>query len=239
VRTALAGVGVLARVTSPAGALIHNVSRINNYSLSFDDARFSNPLLHLNIRQDRTADAPGNSRSETWAVLPNSTNVTWEAFEGVTLTNVVFANNQLSGTITSPAGLPGYTLLNQDSPPNGTNFDVGLINDRYRLTVSLQSGGGVDAGFPSSWTMTIPGDWSQPGTGFHQHELVSYNPGWTLIHDFEYDAALDATVFEIGTSSYQTPPSPNFRLYGVPSPGTAIILALSIYPFAGMRRRNR
>ncbi|MCG3121872.1 MAG: hypothetical protein GIKADHBN_00244 [Phycisphaerales bacterium] len=229
---------VVASMSPLARASIHNVSRISDYSLSFDDPSFSNTVLHLNIRQDRTADAPGDSRFEQWGILPNSFNVSWEAFEGVTLSDVTFVNNVLAGTIASPAGSPGYTILRNDAPPNGTSIAVGVLGDRHTLAINLQVGGGVDFGSPASFRMVIPGDWSQSGTGFHQHELISYNPAWTLLRDFEYDTLLDATIFELGTTAYQVPPAPQFRLHGatVPSPAGVSFLALGFVAASRTRR---
>jgi hypothetical protein len=224
---------------APAFGIIHTVSRINNYSMSFSDDAFNNTLFHLEVRQDRTADAAGDSASNSFSLFPNTMNVTWEGFDGISVSNVMIQPATVTATITSPNGLPGYSVLRDIAPPDQNAIFIGSEFNRFFLRVTLQGAGGVDPGFPSVWRMMLPGDWSAVGHDQREHELLAYDPSWNLDSDFVFDPQAGTTLLALSTQSYSVPPAVQFALYGqtVPAPGAILVLGAGML-VGGRRSRG-
>lgn len=100
-------------------------------------------------------------------------------------------------------------------------------------------GGGsnlLDIGGIFTVEVFIQGKWT-PGTGTHEVYLTNIANGYNVVSNFEYNSALDATIFSASTGSYDgTNPSIAFNLVGdpvaaVPEPST---WAMMIVGFLGI-----
>ena len=159
------------------------------------------------------------------------------------------------GDIVNGNGAPGsntggafhfaYDLNN--GPDFGASFTESEVLGGHE--VLHFSGGGtglLDQGGIFVDNIFISGDWSAAGLFAGAHTGLTFDPSFTLINDFVYNAALDATLLTISTGSYSVDPNINFYLVGdrvagpgVPEPATWAMMRIGFGGLGAAMRRRR
>jgi hypothetical protein len=229
--------------------------RTTEHRLSFSDLAFSgvsdfaSTLLqfHGAIGDSGTFGVDGFAPGQTISVTPGSgiaiTGLTPANASGVvfyTATIVGTTNLTITQSWTNLPGLPGQGFTLTPNVANGLN----TLEFRSGNSGFLRVGGLFD------FLVTMPGNWSVPGIGTGQSQLLGVNSQFAISNNFTFNATTNRTTFEAVSSSYPAGnPGVNlsFVLHGSPVPenGTALTLLgglalLSILPrrsgYAGRRK---
>ena len=89
-------------------------------------------------------------------------------------------------------GDPGNTLLQRSLV--GATLPVTPFMGYYTIEGLWSGWGGVEDG-RFTIEAIIPGDWSETGPGYMNHDLVNINPLWTIDENFAYNPGSDTTRF--------------------------------------------
>jgi hypothetical protein len=191
------------------------------------------------------ADTVRDSLSQVCFTYDQATPAVVSADAGITISDVVVTSsscdykvtfddpNVLGGNVSHSYGVaaaPGTGL----SPLNFETAGPGLLHIRDDYSF-LQNDHSVTVA-----QVVINGDWSVAGTAAGQHELVSLDPGFTVIDDFVYDSLTNTTVFtavNFDTAAVATR-GVGIDLHGqaVPEPATMAVLGFGAL---GMLKRRK
>lgn len=196
--------------------IILNVERFNDYSLTFDDLKFTNARAFHVIEREHHALLPLSFRLEEWELPQGHANFDWAGADGISVFFDPPGQTSVNGKLFSLLGHDGFSTISYDFGPEGKYLTIENIGGRKALRYKAESAGGVDILFPYTWQMTTPGDWSASGTQTGQHELVNIEPSWDLQEDFTYDAITDTTTVRAYREFYNPLKNINieFILYG-------------------------
>jgi len=227
---AVLGLGLLYQPAHaiPNGLII--TSRTNDYYLELPDP------LYFSGAQD------GGNIYQTY-VGNGFQQYTWNLGAAYSAKVTGVSNVVVSYTFTPPTlvdtvtliTIPGTTDLSwieHSNPPI-------IENGHYVLDESWTSNGGVNNGFPYTWQMTIPGNWSNAGQSQGDHDLLAFNSAyWTIDQNFVFNGT--NTIFQAqATGGYQGQNiNLDFQLYGapVPVPPSLVLLGSGLLGLMGLRR---
>lgn len=221
-------------------ASVHFVSQSNVLNLSFSQPDFSDAVINGANTVGSTADAPGDSARIGYGIYQNPIlNQHVTATAGVTVDDVTLTPTSIDFTVHHPTEAPGsHTYFYTRPQPDGPGFIASSIGGLTQLHLSLTSGPIVDAGDPFSWALKIPGDWSSQGSGPGQSQLLSLNPGWSIVQDFVFDGS--ATTLALSRDAGgANGPGVALNIYAAPSPGGAMLGLLAGLGTIRRRRKSR
>ncbi len=111
-----------------------------------------------------------------------------------------------SGSVSYRAAITGTTHLSITQSWNLTkssSMKTGVSgNGLHTLEFIGNNEGFLKAGGVFDYSVTLPGDWSTPGTSTGDSELVGVNPEFTVVKDFVFDPVSDTTTLEVLDTNY-------------------------------------
>jgi len=219
------------------------IERFDHAIITFDDLdTFSGAMQHFEYRQLNVPLFDGETISRTFNLNgSSSTNIVWsgDANIGVNVLSIVPGEpTVITAEVRALTGTSGYTVLSADRERTSS-----IINGQHVFRRTGTGGsGGVSAGNPYIYQITLEGDWSAIGTTFGSHQIESINPAWTIDRNFEFDGT--STVFRAHIGQYFNDGAHDmeltYSLYGVaavPEPQSFMLMAAGLVFLAGATRR--
>lgn len=210
--------------------------RTTTHTISFADMSFAGASAARADRMDVAADVGDSGVFSVTGFRPGFA-ISVSAGAGVDISNLMPAD---------AAGVVRYTTTiagAQDQNFTQSWTITASTTGTGTLTLGISDGGlqyleffGRNQGFLSQggrfdYSVSMPGDWSRPGTESGQVQFLGVNPGFTITQDFEYDALTDLTTVRIVNGSYDyARPSTDlhFILWGQPVPEVPTLALLGV-----------
>lgn len=243
------------RITEAATLTNSNINtRAQGAVVTFDDLTFANATSNIsNLIQ--LIGAIGDSGTFGGFGRQLSTGFVFTPGSGIQLSNISISPASKSFTATI-IGLQGDSVNWSNYQPPATpsqgfsysNIVLDPTSGYYQLQFNIGGNGLLKAGGIFTMDLSLPGDWSQQGTGIGQTQFESINSAFSITQDFVYDSGSNTTIFQAIDSNYDGSSGVNlqFILHGsavapVPEPETyAMMLAgLGLLGFVGGRKSKQ
>lgn len=246
-RCLAAAFALAAGLASEADAAIVQSGRTAAFGLSYSDAQFDNALLSRTVTFIYPAQAPFNFGA-TATLGPNASNFSNFAGGGLSVGPVTGSNPyHFNGSSNGAAGFWGWSWDLTPVTPSSFELDTSGAHPELIFKLNPTASGAAVVNQDTVVLAVLPGDWSKSGTSPGEHELLGFDPAFTLMQDFVYDAASKTTTVEVEDKTYGSGQqiNLNFVLFGgaaaaVPEPGTWALMLLGVaLAGASVRRRRR
>ena len=116
----------------------------------------------------------------------------------------------------------------------------------HYLEFTGNNDGFLKAGGVFDYSVTLPGNWSTPGTSTGDSQLIGLNPEFTVTKDFVFDPVSDTTTLEVLNTDYDLSHSNvalDFIVFGSPVseplPSALLLAGLGALGWMGRRRQAR
>ena len=162
----------------------------------------------------------------------------------IAISNLVVTPTQASFRETSTDGAIGIVDFAYAKAAN-TGSSKTFVNNGFNVFEGFSNNWFSQvSGSPRTTTIVMPGNWSIAGTATGDHELLAFNPLWTIDQNFMYSDG--ATTFSAHIDSYTNDGLHNlglcYELIGaaatVPEPATFCLLGLGLAGI-GLSRRKK
>jgi PEP-CTERM motif len=221
-------------------------TRVDNRLITFDDLTFANALSSFSTVATVNSFVGDIGIFNILFNNPNITNFTAISGTGITLINTIpptGGNNMTASIMAVVTGTQGTTFGYTGQNPNINRITSGGY---YELDFSNNTWGLLRVGGTAIYEVTLPGNWSQQGTGIGDVQLISLNSGFSITQDFVYNALINQTVFEAVDNNYasgNTGTNLEIILHGaiasVPEPGTCTLMLAGLgLLFTVFRRKS-
>ena len=160
------------------------------------------------------------------------------------------ARDPSSGSVsyrTAITGTAGLVITQSWNVTESSSMTTGISSSGLHfLEFTGNNDGFLKAGGVFDYSVTLPGNWSTPGTSTGDSQLVGLNPEFTVTKDFVFDPASDTTTLEVLNEDYDPAHSNvalDFIVFGSPVseplPPVLMLAGLGALGWMGRRRRAR
>lgn len=156
--------------------------------------------------------------------------------------------NPADGSVSYGAAITGTSHLSITQSWNVTrsaSMKTGInANGLQYFEYTGNNVGFLRAGGVFDYSVTLPGDWSTPGTSTGDSELLGLNPEFKVTKDFVFDPVSDTTTLDVRNANYDlNHPNVNldFIVFGSPVseplPSALLLAGLGALGWVGRRRQ--
>lgn len=241
------GIALSAMLLAVSASAVTLGARYSSFTLSYSNSAFSNASLFYSVYEDVPAQQPFPNVLSPVDLNPNYSNLMLNQSGGITYTAGAYTpgDTEVPGELSGDgsAGTFGIQYDFPGSPGGSTLLTLGNSGGLPTLTFAGGGGGLLVNKVPFTIDITLPGDWSQAGTGTGDHKYLFAGQGFSLTSNFVYDSMTDTTLVEAYNPSYmgltQGTTDLGFTLYGaVPEPAAWAMLILGFGAVGAVLRRR-